>query len=107
MKLAKDIALILLLAAIWFGTAYYAGEALVPTWGLQCGLVSLIAGLMGLALVNRSEEGRQLFYEGASEDDQLGCIKLLVIILIGLPFTLFVLGTIWWVMRLLGLLDLQ
>lgn len=107
MKLAKDVTLILLLAAVWFGTAYYAGEALLPAWGIQCGLVSLITGLLGLAIVNRSEEGRRLFYEGSSENDQLGCTKLLVIILIGLPFILFLLGTMWWVMRLLGLFELQ
>jgi hypothetical protein len=52
-------------------------------------LVSLITGLIGLAIVNRSEEGRRLFYEGSNEADQLGCLKLLVISLIGLPFALF------------------
>lgn len=106
MKLAKDVSLILLLAAVWFGTATYAGEALIPTWGIQCGLVSLITGLIGLAIVNRSEEGRRLFYEGSNEDDQLGCLNLLVISLIGLPFALFLLGTIWWLMRLLGFFEL-
>jgi hypothetical protein len=107
MKLAKDVSLILLLAAVWFGTAYYAGEALIPTWGVQCGLVSLITGLIGLVIVNRSKEGRRLFYEGSNEDDQLGCLKLLVISLIGLPFILFLLGTIWWLMRLLGFFEFQ
>jgi hypothetical protein len=107
MKLAKDVSLILLLAAVWFGTAYYAGEALIPAWGVQCGLVSLISGLIGLAIVNRSEEGRRLFYEGSNEDDQLGCLKLIVISLIGLPFILFLLGTIWWLMRLLGFFEFQ
>jgi hypothetical protein len=75
MKLAKDVGLILLLVIFWFGPAYYTGEALFPTWGLQCGLASLIAGLIGLAIVNRTEEGRRLFYDGVSENDQLGCIK--------------------------------
>lgn len=58
MKLAKDVGLIFLLAFFWFGPAYYAGEALLPSWGMQCGLVSLIIGLMGLAIVNRTEAGR-------------------------------------------------
>ncbi len=106
MKLAKDVGLILLLVIFWFGPAYYAGEALFPTWGLQCGLASLIAGLIGLAIVNRTEEGRRLFYDGVSENDQLGCIKWLVWLLIGTPFALL-LGTVWWVMRLLGFLDLN
>jgi len=107
MKLAKDVGLIFLLAFIWFGPAYYAGEALVPTWGLQCGLISLITGLIGLAIVNRTEEGRRLFYDGAGEKEGLTCLKLLIIGLIGLPFTLLFLGTIWWVMRLLGFFDLK
>ncbi len=64
MKLVKDIGVILLLALLWFGTAYYAGAALLTSWGLQCGLVSLIVGLFGLAVINRTEEGRRLLYEG-------------------------------------------
>lgn len=107
MKLAKDVGLILLLAILWFGPAYYAGEALLPGWGLQCGLVSLIIGLMGLAIVNRTEEGRRLFYEGENENDQIGCIKLLVWFLIGIPVMLLLAGTLWWIMRLLGFFDLQ
>jgi hypothetical protein len=107
MKLLKDTGLILVLVLLWFGPAYYAGEALLPTWGLQCGLVSLIAGLIGLAIVNRTEEGRRLFYDGISEDDQFGCVKWLVWLLIGAPFVLLLLGTVWWLMRLLGFLDLN
>ncbi len=95
------------LAVLWFGPAYYAGEALLPSWGLQCGLVSLIAGLIGLAIVNRTEEGRRLFYEGESAGEGPGCVKLLVWLLIGTPFMLLLLGTIWWIMRLLGFLDLE
>jgi hypothetical protein len=107
MKLARDIGLIFLLALLWFGPAYYAGEALIPSWGLQCGLVGLITGLIGLAIVNRTEEGRRLFYEGESEEEGLNCLKLLVICLIGFPITLLFLGTIWWLMRLLGFFDLE
>ena len=105
MKLAKDAGLILLLALFWFGPAYYAGEALLPSWGLQCGLTGLIAGLMGLAIVNRTEAGRRLFYEGESKDDQVGGIKVLIWFLVGTPVALLLLGTLWWLMRLLGFLD--
>lgn len=107
MKLLKDTGLIPILVLLWFGPAYYAGEALLPAWGLQCGLVGLIAGLIGLAIVNRTEEGRRLFYEGISDDDQLGCVKWLVWMLVGTPFVLLLLGTVWWLMRLLGFLDLN
>jgi hypothetical protein len=104
MKLTKDVGLIFLLAFLWFGPAYYAGEALLPAWGLQCGLVSLIVGLMGLAIVNRTEAGRKLFYEGENEGDQISGVKVLIWFLIGIPVTLFLLGTLWWLMRLLGFL---
>lgn len=107
MNLVKDVGLILLLAVAWFAPAYYAGEALIPSWGLECGLTSLITGLLGLAIVNRTEEGRRLFYEGVSQDEQAGCIKWLVWILMGTPFTLLLLGTLWWIMRLLGFFDLR
>jgi hypothetical protein len=107
MKLVKDIGLILLLAFFWFGTAYYAGEALISSWGLQCGLVSLITGLIGLAIINRTEEGRRLLYEGQSDDEDIGCIKIMVWLGIALPFTLFVMGTLWWIMRLLGFFSLK
>ena len=70
-------------------------------------LISISAGLLGLAIVNRTEEGRRLFYEGVSQDEQAGCIKWLVWILMGTPFTLLLLGTLWWIMRLLGFFDLQ
>jgi len=107
MKLAKEIGLIFLLAIFWFAPAYYAGEALLPGWGLQCGLVSLITGLIGLVLVNRTEAGRRLFYEGERGDEPFGCIHLLVLLLIGTPVTLLLLGTIWWIMRLMGLLGFK
>jgi hypothetical protein len=106
MRLARDVGLIFLLALFWFGPAYYAGEALLPSWGLQCGLTSLIVGLMGLAIVNRTEAGRKLFYDGKSEDDQIGGVKVLVWLLLGTPVALLLLGTLWWLVRLLGFLDL-
>lgn len=106
MKLARDIGLIFLLALFWFGPAYYAGEALLPSWGWQCWLTSLIVCLMGLAIVNRTEAGRRLFYDGESEDDQIGGIKVLVWLLLGIPVALLWLGTLWWVVRLLGFPDL-
>lgn len=103
MKLAKDIGLILFLAFIWFAPAYYAAEALLPSWGLQCGLASLIMGLMGLAVVNRSEAGRRLFYNGEADDDEIGCIKIIVWFLLGVPVAMLLAGTLWWIARLLGL----
>ncbi len=107
MKLVKDVGVILLLALLWFGTAYYAGSALVTSWGLQCGLVSLITGLFGLAVINRTEEGRRLLYDGQSDYEEIGCVKIVVWLVVALPFTLFVMGTLWWVMRLLGFFSLK
>ena len=107
MKLAKDVSLILLLAAFWFMAAYYAGEALLPAWGIQCGLAGLITGLIGLAIINRTEAGTQLLYEGKHQGEHIGCAKVIVWLLIAIPFTLALLGTIWWVMRLLGFFDLE
>jgi hypothetical protein len=107
MKLIKDIGLIFLLAILWFGPAYYASEALLPGWGLQCGLTSLITGLMGLAIINRTEEGRRLFFNGQTEDDQISCVKVLIWFLIGIPIMLLVTGTLWWIMRLLGVFDFK
>jgi hypothetical protein len=107
MKLAKDIGLILLLAILWFGPAYYAGEALIPNWGLQCGLTSLITGLIALAIINRTEEGRRLFFEGENQNDQISCVKVIIWFLIGIPFMLLVAGTLWWIMRLLGMFDFK
>lgn len=107
MKLFKEAILTLLLALLWFGTAYYAAEALVPGWGIRCGLVSLIIGLITLAIVNRTEAGSRLLYEGKSDSEEIGCAKVVVWFLIALPFTLFILGTLWWLMRLLGLFDFE
>lgn len=105
MKLLKEAGLILLLILLWFGTAYYAVEALLPGLGLQCGLVSLITGLISLAIINRTEAGSGLLYEGQSDSQDIGCSKVVVWLLFALPFTLFVSGTLWWLMRLLGLFD--
>ena len=62
---------------------------------------------MGLAIINRTEEGRRLFYEGESESDQIGCVKVLIWFLIGIPVMLLFTGTLWWIMRLLGFFDFQ
>ena len=102
MKLAKDIGLIILLTILWFGTAYYAGEALVTSWGWRCGLISLITGLIGLAIINRTKQGWRLLYDGESEHDDISYIKIVVWLVIALPFTLFFMGTLWWIMRLFG-----
>ena len=99
MKLAKDIGLILLLAIFWFGSAHYAAEALLPSWGLQCGLVSLIAGLIGIAIINRTDEGRRLLYDGESVYEGIGCVKIIIWLLISLPILLLFMGTLWWIMR--------
>jgi hypothetical protein len=107
MKLAKDVGLILLLALLWFGSAYYAGEAILPAWGLQCGLGSLVTGLIGLAIIHRTEEGRRLLYEGESSYEDIGCAKIVVWLVIALPFTLLVMGTLWWLLRWLGLFELE
>lgn len=107
MKLLKETGLILLLALLWFSTAFYAAEALLPGWGFQCGLASLITGLISLAIINRTEAGSRLLYEGQSDREDIGCAKIVVWLLVALPFTLFVSGTLWWLMRLLRLFDFE
>ncbi len=103
MKLLKETAIILTLATLWFCSAYYATYALFPFWALQCGLISLIVALLGIAIINRSQRGSQILYEGENESEELHGAKLIIWLLIGIPFTFFFLGTLWWLAQLLGL----
>ena len=102
MKFIKDIAIMLFLATLWFVSAYYTTAALFPFWAFQCGLINLIIGLLCIAIINRSPAGSRLLYEGEKENEELGCSKIVVWVLIGAPPTIFFIGTGWWLMRLLG-----
>ena len=64
-------------------------------------------GLVGLALINRTQEGRRLLFDGDSDYEEMGCAKIVVWLVISLPFTLFIMGTLWWIMRLLGFFQLK
>ena len=105
MKLLKDIFIILFVAACWFCSAYYATSALFPFLAFQCGLVSLIIALLGIAIINRTEEGSRLLYEGENEREEIHGAKIVIWLLIGIPVMLLFGGTLWWVMRLFGLFD--
>lgn len=105
MKLLKDAAIILTLATLWFCSAYFAIYALFPFWALQCALITLIIGLLAIALTNRSEAGSRLLYEGESNTEELTGAKMVIWILIGMPVICTCLGTLWSLMRWLGLFD--
>jgi hypothetical protein len=73
------------LVAVYFSTAYFAVAALYPlSWALTAGLVAAILAYLPLVLTER---------------DTLFLVTLLFV----LPFSCFVVGMIWWILRLMGL----
>jgi len=82
----KEVLLILLIAALYFLSVYFAASALAPELlALQLALIAVIGAMIGYRVL-RDQEGLPF--------------GLLVL----LPFVCVTLGVIWWIMRLVGLL---
>ena len=59
-----------LLALFWFGSVYLALGAFLPwAWAWRCAWLNLMAGLVGLLWLTRSERGDRLFYHGPRGDE--------------------------------------
>lgn len=82
---------ITLFTLIWFLAGYIPALLLarfihLPFQLFQCGLFSLLVGLLLLASFIRTERGRRLFYEGPAEDEDgdpfVGCLWFLPLFII-------------------------
>lgn len=93
----KNSLLVIGLAILWalgglgFGLAmqaFFSGQ-----WAVPCASLNLIAGMVLLLLVTRSEQARRIFYEGPRENEPgLPIIGLLWVV----PLALLLVGLIWW-----------
>ncbi len=96
-KISKEFLMALVLAGLWFASAFFATEVWFPTtWAFHCGMINAILGTVALYLVTRTEEGAKMFYEGPSNGGWL-----IVGLLWSIPGVIFILGIIWWGLRLL------
>jgi hypothetical protein len=91
MKPQEEILLIIGLAILWFGAALFAVAALIPSWAFP-------ASLLAVAIVT-------LTYKILDATDNL--TVGLVVTLFFIPLICIAAGIIWWVMRLLGVLEIR
>ena len=70
-------------AVLWFLAGFFAALLLgqfinLPFNAVQCGLMSLLVGLVAFMLKLQSEQGRRMFYEGPEPGEDgdvvLGCL---------------------------------
>jgi len=87
------------LGVIWFATGYFAVWALVPAFALMGEIVNLLASLVLVALVTRTETGYRFFYEGVRQPGQL---SILVLFLFACPVLYVFAGLFWWALNLLA-----
>ncbi len=93
----------LVLALFWFVSAYLAmGAVLSWTWAWRCAWFNVIIGMIALLLVTRTEEGNRIFYRGPT-GDRPGLLQ--VGILWSMPVVGLLVASLWWLMRLLGIID--
>jgi hypothetical protein len=92
------VVIIILYTLLWFLAGYLPALLLadfirLPLQPFQFGLGGLIVGLLLLASLTRTEQGRRLFYEGSSGDEDssplIGCLW-------GLPFALILVAATTW-----------
>ncbi|NJO00073.1 MAG: hypothetical protein HC875_41150 [Anaerolineales bacterium] len=87
MRFTRDVIFPILLAIIYFTVVYFAVMALIPGLALQAGLLAIILAMSAYLFLR------------ATGSDETG---IPIGILIMLPFTCFVAGVIWWLMRWVG-----
>ncbi len=83
----RDVRVIALVGVLYFGSVYFAAEALVPSYALEIALVSFIFGLSAY----------QYLIITIGDEPSLPFAMLLM-----LPFLCVFAGILWWLMRLLG-----
>jgi len=100
---------VILFAVLWFvaGFVLAAFSRLfvdLPVGDIQCGLILMTAGLIGLLPVIRTERGRRLFFEGPNEDEdtdlRIGCLWVIPVLIV-LIVTLFA-AEVWLMSQLSG-----
>lgn len=82
----------LLIAILYFSTVSFGVAALTPSLAVQAGIIAAILAVafyMGLVLVGQEEHGRPLG------------------ILLFFPAAFVTAGVLWWIMRLLGLWEVN
>ncbi len=93
----------LVLALFWFFSAYLAVSALFPgVWAWRCAWLNVIIGMIGLLWVTQTERGDRIFYQGPRKDEPG---LFLAGLLWAIPITGFFIASLWWIMRLLELID--
>jgi hypothetical protein len=74
----------------------------LPLSIFQWGLIGLLIGLIGLAIVTRTERGRRMFYEGPAADEEgdilVGCFWVIILQLFALALLA---GVIWVILQLI------
>jgi hypothetical protein len=85
-RILQNLALIAYITLAYFASVYFAVSALLPNVALEVGLIALILALIIFRLLDVSIDSRGKLFA----------------LLITLPFTCFVVGLIWWVLRLMG-----
>jgi hypothetical protein len=94
-KIFKDLTKTVILALLWFTSAYFAAEAWLPTtWALNCGVINIVISMMALILIVRTEEGAKLFYDGPSNGGWI-----IIAIVWSIPVAIFTAGIAWWIVR--------
>jgi hypothetical protein len=83
----KELALLVFIAAFYFGSVYFAVAALFPTLALQAAFLAAMGAVVIYLILILIERDRSIFF------------GLLVL----LPVTCLTAGVAWWLLRLLGL----
>ena len=100
---------VILFAVLWFVAGFVLAvfsRLLVdlPVGNIQCGLILMTAGLIGLLPIIRTERGRRLFFEGPDEDEdtdfRIGCLWVIPVLIV-LIVTIFAVE-IWLMAQLSG-----
>jgi hypothetical protein len=82
---------VILFAALWFVAGFVLAvfsRLLVdlPMGNVQCGLILMVVGLIGLLPIIRTERGRRLFFEGPDEDEdtdlRIGCLWITPVLIV-------------------------
>jgi hypothetical protein len=68
---------------------------------MSCGAFNMVIGLIGLLIVTRNTQAHKAFYGDPRDQEGGGCA---LAILFGLPFSMLLLGVLWWLLGKLGLL---
>lgn len=99
----KNAGLVLLIGLAWLISGYLLAGAVsvaffsgpfFSLFSFQGALVNVLIGLILIAVITFSEQGRRLCYEGISAEGLSG-LKLLIIFLVGLPILCVTVGIIW------------